>query len=236
MTLSSSGGTAEAPTISVVISNYNYGHFLGEAIESVLAQTYENLDIVVSDDGSTDDTQDVVRSFGNRVRYNYQENGGIAASRNTGIKLTSTEYLSFLDADDIWEADKLALQFHKMCEDPGLDIVYGHARQFISSEVSAELRSRKGFIQEIIPAPLSCSMLIKRSSFEKVGLFRTLPVGVDQEWYMRSVDLGLNSLMLPDVLFNRRIHESNNGIRASEADKRMRLHIIKEALDRRRSV
>jgi glycosyltransferase involved in cell wall biosynthesis len=89
----------KASLISVIIPTYNYAHFISEAIESVLAQTYRDFEIVVVDDGSTDDTQQVVSRFP-QLRYIYQTNKGIAAARNAGLLTSHGEYVVFLDADD----------------------------------------------------------------------------------------------------------------------------------------
>lgn len=94
--------------ISIIIPVYNREHYLAEAIESVLAQTYRPIEIIVVDDGSTDGTADVARRFSETVRYFYQTNSGCGASRNTGIKKGVGSFLSFLDSDDLWVEEKLS--------------------------------------------------------------------------------------------------------------------------------
>ena len=87
--------------ISIIIPTYNYAEYIQKAIDSVLAQTYKNCEIIVVDDGSTDNTQEIIENkYKNKVRYYYQENKGAPAARNKGIKKSKGEYLSFLDADD----------------------------------------------------------------------------------------------------------------------------------------
>src|SRR5690349_1726872 len=87
------------PLISVIIPCYNHGRYLIESVESILNQTYKNFEIIIVDDGSTDDTGFIARSM-EGVQYVYQKNGGLPAARNTGIKISKGEYLVFLDADD----------------------------------------------------------------------------------------------------------------------------------------
>ena len=113
------------PTIGVVIPTYNHGHILGEAIESVLSQTRRPDEIVIVDDGSTDGTKKLVRGFGRRIRYIYQNNRGLSAARNTGIWASTADWVCFLDADDLWEQDKLNLQVNLIrTVDAGVGCVY----------------------------------------------------------------------------------------------------------------
>src|SRR5262245_52582764 len=99
-----------APTISVIITTYNQAAYIGEALESVLAQTLQPLEVIVVDDGSTDDTAEQVARFTGRIRYIRQKNQGVAGSRNTGVRAARGELLAFLDGDDVWETEKLAAQ------------------------------------------------------------------------------------------------------------------------------
>lgn len=99
--------TSPVPLVSIIIPAYNQAHFLVQAIESVLAQTYKNYEIIVVNDGSTDNTAEVAQSFGNKIRYIYQENRGLAGARNTGISHAAGEYIALLDSDDVWLPDFL---------------------------------------------------------------------------------------------------------------------------------
>jgi glycosyltransferase involved in cell wall biosynthesis len=90
------------PGVSVVIPAYNYAHYLPRTLDSILKQDYPNVEIVVVDDGSTDNTREIVASYGDKIRYVYQQNAGLSAARNTGIKEAKFEYLGFIDADDEW--------------------------------------------------------------------------------------------------------------------------------------
>jgi glycosyltransferase involved in cell wall biosynthesis len=99
-----------APLVSVVVANYNYGRFLPQAIESVLSQTYPEIELLVVDDGSTDDSLDVVRAYGSCVRLLAQTNRGVAAARNHGIRQSRGDLVAFLDADDMWTKEKIAKQ------------------------------------------------------------------------------------------------------------------------------
>ena len=105
--------------VSVVIPCFNYGKFLGAAIDSVLAQTHAAREIIIVDDGSTDASAEVARGYGAPVTLISRPNGGISAARNTGIREASAELLGFLDADDLWTSDKLERQVEALSRDPG---------------------------------------------------------------------------------------------------------------------
>lgn len=99
-----------APTVSVVVTTYNQARFIGETLESVFAQTFPDFEVIVVDDGSTDDTPDRIQPFLNCVTYLRQKNQGIAHSRNAGIRVASGEFVALLDGDDVWLPDKLSVQ------------------------------------------------------------------------------------------------------------------------------
>jgi glycosyltransferase involved in cell wall biosynthesis len=219
-----------------MIGVLNGAPYLGEAIDSALAQTYHPLELVVVDDGSQDGTADVARSYGDRVRYEYQENKGNGAARNRAVELSRGALFAFLDADDRFMPDKLERQWQAFERDTDLDVVFGHVREFVSPELTAEQRAS---IRPAAPAPAPWTapnlMLIRRESFLSVGPFtESKRVGVTVDWYARAVEAGLRTAMLPDVLLERRLHLTNNGLR--ERDSRSQyLHVLKEALDRRRA-
>src|SRR4051812_30232823 len=99
-----------APQVSVIIPAHNSADFIGTAVESVLAQTFADYEIVVVDDGSTDGTREVLERFEGRIVYLHQQNRGVSAARNAGIRRSRGELVCFLDADDIWRPEKLARQ------------------------------------------------------------------------------------------------------------------------------
>ncbi len=107
-------------TVSAVIPAYNAAKYVERAIESVLAQTRKADEIIVVDDGSTDNTADVVRQFGDKVKFIRQENAGASVARNTGIEAATSEWISFLDADDEWLPEKLKLQTEHLQRNPDL--------------------------------------------------------------------------------------------------------------------
>jgi GT2 family glycosyltransferase len=116
-----------SPLVSVIVPTYNRAHLIGRTLESALGQTYGNIEIVIVDDGSTDDTEGLIRTrYGSepRVRYFKQANGGPAAARNTGFERAKGEYLAFLDSDDTWSPWKLDLQVRCMEKFPELGMTW----------------------------------------------------------------------------------------------------------------
>ena len=118
------------PVVSVVIPTHNFGHFVAEAIGSVLNQTVAIAEIIVVDDGSTDDTHEVVGRFGQKVRYIVQANAGVCAARNRGVSLSRGSHIAFLDADDTWEPTKIEKQLVKFSEDAEIGLVHCGLREF----------------------------------------------------------------------------------------------------------
>lgn len=118
------GNGKSRPLVTAVIGTYNQGHFLAEAIESVLAQTYPAVELIVVDDGSTDDTPQVAARYGTHIRYIRQANGERAAARNHGLRLANGEFTGFLDSDDAWLPWKVEEEVAVLLENPATGLVY----------------------------------------------------------------------------------------------------------------
>lgn len=222
--------------VSVIIPVYNGERYLAEAIESVLAQAYRPLEIMIVDDGSTDGSAAVAQRF-DSTRYCFQENSGTGAARNRGVDLSTGAFLAFLDADDLWTVDKLSLQMAAFDRDPGLDVVFGYVQQFYSPELDASMRERIRCPAEAMPGYLPGAMLIRRAGFLHVGPFDAGWQLTDATaWYLRLVEQSLKSLMLPDVVLKRRLHSDNKGFREQIPQKRELVRMLKASLDRRRAM
>jgi len=116
--------------VSVIIPTYNCKHYICEAIDSVLAQSYKNTEIIVVDDGSIDATQEVISKYGEQIKYIYQTNKGVSSARNRGISLAEGEYIAFLDSDDVWLPDKLKLQISAIEKNTEAVLVFTDAEVF----------------------------------------------------------------------------------------------------------
>jgi glycosyltransferase involved in cell wall biosynthesis len=222
--------------VSVMIPVYNGEAYLGEAIDSVLQQNYRPVEIIVVDDGSDDATGEVARRYGDAVRYTKQDRGGNGAARNRAVALATGELFTFLDADDRLVPDALGRLVSALAEDPTLEAVYGHVREFISPDLDAEALARLRPPIDRIAGCLPTNMLMRRETFLRVGEFPThLRVGVTVDWSARADEMGLSTILIDDVLFERRLHADNNGIRELEHRSHY-LHVVKAALDRRRAL
>jgi glycosyltransferase involved in cell wall biosynthesis len=167
------------PAVSVVIATYNYGRFLAGAVDSVLAQAFRALEVIVSDDGSTDDTPDVMRRYANdpRVRYHRAANRGPAAARNAGIRLARAPLVAFLDADDRWLPHKLERQVRLFERDAGVGVVY--ARRLLMDEAGRWLEyPQPRLFRGDVLAPLYgtnficlSTAVVRRAALERSGLF-----------------------------------------------------------------
>jgi glycosyltransferase involved in cell wall biosynthesis len=115
------------PLVSVIIPTYNYAHYLPKAIKSCLDQSYKNLQIIVIDDGSTDNTREVVEGFGKDIVYVHQDNSGVSAARNNGLKLASGEFIAFLDADDYLIEDSIAARLQILLDRDDIGFVFSES-------------------------------------------------------------------------------------------------------------
>ena len=223
-----------AERVSVIIPVYNGERYLGEALESVVGQTLRPSEVIVVNDGSTDGSGAVAAGYDPLVRCLRQEHGGIGAARNRGAQAANGDYLAFLDADDLWEREKLALQLAEFRKEPRTDAVFGYVDQFISPDLSEELRATLVCPNQTVAGLHAGAMLIRRGSFLKVGFFVTeYQVGEFLDWYARAQAAGLKMTVLPEVLMRRRIHGGNHILRHKDRFTDYAF-ILKAAIDRKR--
>jgi glycosyltransferase involved in cell wall biosynthesis len=192
---------------SVIIPVYNRERYVAQSIESALAQTYRPVELIVVDDGSSDRSGAIARSF-EAVRYIHQPNQGVAVARNTAVAAARGEFVSFLDADDVWLPGKLEVQISYLLKHPECDLVFSHVEPFIDSEVTLPSELISQLLTEETFNMIT--LATRKSVFERVGWFDpSYTVGSDFEWVTRARDLGVKMWILPDVLSKRRIHDTN---------------------------
>jgi glycosyltransferase involved in cell wall biosynthesis len=220
--------------VSTIIPVYNAEEYLAAAIESILAQSYRPLEIIVVDDGSTDGSAAVARQFA-AVRYYHQSNMGQGAARNRGLELANGPYLAFLDADDLWAEDKLVKQMDVLAARPEVDMVLGHATQFRSPELASSDGRAAPHQEQALPCHLPGAMLIRRRAFDRVGPFDArLRVAEPVDWFARAREVGVRMVMLPDIVLKRRLHDDNLGVRERRSQLEY-VRVLKRSLDRRRA-
>ncbi len=182
--------------ISVIIPTYNRAFIVGKSIDSVLQQTYNDYEIIVVDDGSTDNTHDSLKPYFNKIHYEYKENGGIASARNRGLEIAQGEYIALLDSDDFWKPEKLERQMACFHAHPEYGMV---ATRCVTNTVDTDFRTiemnkirRSGksgwiykdlFFRNFIR---TSSVVIKKECFDKVGGFdESLPRCEEIDMWLR---------------------------------------------------
>lgn len=180
------------PLVSVIIPTYNRASWLKGAIDSVLEQTFTNFELLIIDDGSTDDTREIIANYGVQVKYFYQPNKGPSAARNSGIKKARADLITFLDSDDRWLKNKLQTQVDLMITDPGIKICYTDEiwiRRGKKVNPKKIHQKYSGWIyQKCLPLCIisPSSVMIYREVFDKVGLFdESLLVCEDYDLWLR---------------------------------------------------
>ena len=222
--------------ISCIVPVFNGERYVREALDSILAQTHRPLEIIVADDGSTDDTAAIVSSYGDRVRYLFQPNAGTAAACNLGLRAAQGDFIAFLAADDLWHVEKLAGQMNCFKRRPELDLCVTHVQNFWIPELQEEAeRFRNHRISQPLPGYVPQTLLARRALFETVGHFNIALRHADStDWFLRVIEHGAVIDILPDALVYRRIHQSNLSRRMASASRREYVELVKATLDRRR--
>ena len=178
--------------VSCIIPVFNGERYLREAIDSVLAQTHRSLEIIIVDDGSADGTRAVVANYGDQVLYLWQSNAGPAAARNLGLSVATGEFVAFLDADDLWHAEKLELQMARFAARPELDFCVAHVQNFWIAELhDEEERFRNNRVTKALPGYVTGTLLARRRVFDTTGVFDAkLGHGDSTDWFLRAGEIG----------------------------------------------
>ena len=224
-------------SVTCIIPVHNGERFIEETLESVLAQTHPVHEIYVVDDGSTDATRAVVEAYtgkapakaAGKIHYVWQENAGAAAARNHGIQASTGEYLAFLDADDLWQPEKIARQLARFAARPELGISVTHIQNFWMDEVREE-KERWGNHPRTKPMAGYClsTLMTRRTVLAQIGtLDASLRFSDDTEWFMRAKDAQVIDELMPDVLVMRRMHLHNISRRQAKASQAEYLRLLK---------
>lgn len=200
------------PTVSVIIATYNRAHYICDAIDSVLAQTYKDYEIIVVDDGSTDNTKEMLDKYNGKIRYTYQANSGVSAARNLGVNLSKGQYLAFLDSDDMWLPEKLEKQMEAIKED-GVGLV--HTSKYMvdsNGNFTGDIRPlypAKNIYDLINNHNICMSVLAKKDLVIKAGMFdEGISGSEDKDLWIRMAKLS-KITFLKEPLIKYRVHPDN---------------------------
>ena len=218
----------EKPVLSVVVPVYNGAKYLRRALQNIQSEVPNDTEIIVVDDGSTDDSAQIARGFAANfplLRVISQENGGPAVARNVGIRAACAEFLAFLDVDDLWPAGSLGFRLRHLQNDTNLDLVLGRV------QVNRVLENE---ITEPFVAFLIGAALYRKRVFDKVGLFdESLRFSEDTDWFLQTREKNIEMLRIPETTIFYHLHGENmtNGKTFKELDV---VYALKRSLDRRR--
>ncbi len=203
--------------VSVVIPTYNSAEYLSEAIDSVLSQSYDNWEILIVDDGSTDNTRDIIKKYDNSIKYYYKKNEGVSKARNFGIEKAQGKYVAFLDSDDYWEVDKLERQVASL-ENENISgrACYSSFTLFEGGFNIVGVRKSERYSSALEDLMLQCNVvgtpstvIVERSLFDNVGGFDpALSLCADWEMWIRLATV-TEFIYIEEPLIKYRLHESN---------------------------
>ena len=222
--------------ISVIIPVFNHELYIGEAIQSILDQAYQPIEIIVINDGSTDGTKEAALQFEASIIYIEQQNSGIGSALNTGIRIATGEYIGILDSDDLWVKTKIALQLPVLQKNRDIGMVFGYIENFHSPELKESTKKRIYCPPDPMPGYAKSAMLAKRNVFEEVGGFdASLRTGDFIDWFAKAQLIGIQSVLLPQTVARRRLHENNTKARdpGSQLDY---ARIMRAKIERERSL
>ncbi len=229
--------TDTSPLISCIVPVYNGERFLAEALDSILAQSWQPLEVIVVDDGSTDDTGEVLARYRPAVTVIRQPNAGPASARNRGASAAQGALLAFLDADDRWAPGKIGEQMARLACEPHLGFCVGKVQNFWEPEVAEEERRlRDGARARPLAGYVTGTLLVRREVFDRVGPFDpTLAHGDSADWFLRARNAGVEGALMDQVLLFRRLHLENRSRVHRDRSREEFFRLLSRSLKSRRS-
>ncbi|MFA5205621.1 MAG: glycosyltransferase family A protein [Lentisphaeria bacterium] len=222
------------PLVSVIVPVYNGAAHLRETLDSLLAQDHPALEVLVVDDGSTDDSLEVARSYGGRLTVVTQPNQGVAGARNTGIRQARGNYLTFCDQDDLWSPDKTTTQLSYLEAHPECAYVLSRMAFFLHPGVERPSWLKPELLAGDYPGYHLGAMLARRELFGTVGTLDARHRYTDDVgWFFEAKDRGIPMHHLPEVVLFRRVHGGNNSAQVAHLHREL-LAIARRSVDRQR--
>lgn len=194
--------------VSVILPVYNQEKYVAESIESVLAQTFPDFEIIVINDGSNDDSQGVIEKYQGKIRIFRQENRGLATTLNRGLAEATGEYIAFIDGDDLWSKDKLEIQTGILDNNPDIDMTFGEMEQFLSPDLE-HLAQKFQFKKGPSAGLMRVSMLARKEVYERYGSFTHVGFSEFVYWFDMARDNGLRYNQTKHLVAFRRIRENS---------------------------
>jgi glycosyltransferase involved in cell wall biosynthesis len=222
------------PIVTAAIPVRDGEAYLAEAIESVLAQSRPCDQVIVVDNGSSDGSAAVAAGYGPAVAVVAEPRPGIGAARNAAVAAARGDFLAFLDADDLWQPDKIERQLKAFAARPELQLVFGQVRQFTSPDLSAAEAAALRIPEEPQPGLYMGAMMARRAAIDAIGPWaEDVRVSDGLAFLLRARELGLPQEMLDETVTLRRVHGSNHSIHNRDERAEFARH-LKRSLDRRR--
>lgn len=210
----------QQPLVSIIVPYYNQGQYLSEALDSVLAQTFSNWEVVIVDDGSTDNSAEIAKLYAAkdaRIHYIYQSNAGPSAARNHGVRESKGKYIQFLDGDNKLATRCVELAVEHMESHKETVVFYSRARYFGVRNDEFFIRWT-GYADLLCSNSIDCCCMVRRTDFDSIGGFDEQMRGYeDWEFFIRLLYVRPNVYQHPDFLFNYRISDSQTGVNAQAA-------------------
>jgi glycosyltransferase involved in cell wall biosynthesis len=223
-----------SPLVSVLVPVHNGERFIATALESLMAQDYRRFEAIVIDDGSTDGTADVARSFPD-IRYLHQANRGVAAARNAGLAVARGELIAFLDHDDLWPPTKLSIQVGRLVANPSVGCVLGRQKLFFEPGIDPPAWLRRDPVYGDLGGIDFVSAVIRAEILRAVGGFNTeFRTGEDRDLLIRLRERGIEIAVVSEVVLHRRLHGSNLSYRSGRTGHTL-LQSLKGRIDRTRA-
>jgi glycosyltransferase involved in cell wall biosynthesis len=217
--------------VSAIIPVYNGSRYLAATLDSVLAQTYPLHEIIVIDDGSTDNSPEILRSYGDRLRVTRQENQGVAVARNAGLRQASGDVITFIDQDDLWPPRRTEILIDALRSNPKALVAIGQVEVLYER---ARPPSNLDLFGTTLREFLVGSMCVRKEVFDLIGPFNTgLGYADDTDFFMRRREANIETVYVDDITLQYRLHESNTSSDRNATQANL-LSALRESLRRRR--
>lgn len=234
------------PLVTIVIPVYNGSNYVKEAIDSALNQTYKNLEIVVVNDGSTDTTDEILKSYGDKIRYFSKENGGVSTALNLAIKEAKGEYISWLSHDDLYLPNKIQRQIEELSKlddkntimFSNFKVLYQENKKEINVNMNFDNQNNKNDIVRLLFCSElhGCSLLIPKSCFYSIAFFdETLRTTQDYDLWFKFVKNGISFFCVKEALIKSRSHMQQDSLQKIDICNKEKQNLFKKILKEQRN-